>query len=320
MTLKIRLASLILPFLLISCGSSVKVDGVIRGFFEEVNHSNFETAKSKYLSTVAVNALNSPLVRGEHANVNPVSFGNLAGSIQSVEVTNPQVKGESATASATLVMKWGGRYVGRVDLIKEAGHEWKISDLSKFDRVGGEHVSRGINACYPNNVDAATSEFQAAVAENPQDSSLLSNWGWCYLKLGNLAAAEEKLKQSIEMHPDAVWDPYVWLSQVYSQQGKVPEAEAALQKSIKNKPDNALLYNSLAWLYADKGIKLDQSIELSQKALSLAPNNAHTLDTLGWAYYKKGDRAQAVQYLSRAAAKDPSNQQIRAHYMEASKR
>jgi tetratricopeptide (TPR) repeat protein len=319
MTLKIRLALLILPFLLISCSSSVKVDKVIRGFFEEVNHSNFETAKAKYLSALTINGLNSPLTRGEHVNANPQKFGYLAGSIESVEVTNPQVKGESATASATLVTNWGGRYVGRVDLIKEGGREWKISDLSKFDRVGEERANRGTNGCYPNNADAANSDFQAAAAENPQDSSLVTAWAGCYLKLGNLAAAEEKAKKAIEMHPDSVWSAYYVLSEVYSRKGKVPEAEAALEKAIKNKPDNAFPYIGLADLYADKGIKLDRAIELSHKALSLAPDNGYALDAVGWAYYKKGDREQAARYLSRAVAKEPSNQDIRSHYKEALK-
>jgi len=312
---------------LISCSSSVKVDGVIRGFFEEVNRSNFETAKAKYLSAVTINSLNSPLTRGEHVNANPEAFGYLAGWIDSVEVSNEQVRGETATATVALVVGTGSRYSGRVDLIKEAGREWKISDLSRFNRMGAEHVSRGANGCYPNNVDAVNSEFEAAMAENPQDSLIVSAWGECYLKLGNLAGAEEKFKKAIEMHPDIVWSPYVKLNTVYLQQNKVPEAEAALEKAetvlekaIKNKPDSAFLCNSLAWLYADKGIKLDRAIELSQKALTLDPDNGSFLDTLGWAFYKKGDREQAVKYLSRAAAKEPSNQQIQSHYRTASQR
>src|SRR5271157_986059 len=194
---------LILPLLLISCSSSVKIDGVLRGFFEEVNRSNFETAKAKYLSSMTISALNSPLTAGERVNANPQTYRRLglAGSIQSVEVNDQQIRGESATANVALVTDWGGRYLGRAELIKEAGREWKISDLGKFERLGEEHANRGRDTCYPNNVDAADSAFQAAAAENPQDSLILAGWGQCYFKLGNLATAEVKYKKAIEMHP-----------------------------------------------------------------------------------------------------------------------
>jgi tetratricopeptide (TPR) repeat protein len=71
-------------------------------------------------------------------------------------------------------------------------------------------------------------------------------------------------------------------------------------------------------MYSDKGIKLDQAIELAQKATRLAPNDAHFADTLGWAYYRKGMKAEAIQYLAQAAARSPNNSEIGGHYEEAS--
>lgn len=302
--------------LCVGCTSRSKVDSVIQGFFSEVNQSNFETAKSNYLSTTLINTLNSP--QASHTSIQK-SFENVVGNIKSVEVAGVGVKGEVATAAPLLLMPWGTKYSGRMELIKESGKEWKISDWEEFKALGSEHLSMALRQCFQFHKEAeAASEFQAAFAENSKDAATLSDWGFCSLALGNLAAAEEKSKQAIAMYPDVVWDAYEVLAEVYLKKGDLPSAEKALKKAISNKPDDATLYNSLAWFYADNAMKIDQAIELAQKGLSLSPDNALILDTLGWAYYRKGERTEALQSLTRARAKEPNNAKIRAHYEEVS--
>lgn len=296
------------------CGAESKVDSVIKGFFSEVNAYNFETAKGKYLSTKLINTLNSPGV----PDLVEESFKEVPGQIETVEVAGIEVKGEIATATAILVTLWGAKWQGRMALIKEGGREWKIDNWETFKTLGQEQVKRARQLCDSKNVRAAVTEFEAAVAENPDDAMTLAWWGYCYQQVGNLGAAEEKLRQAIEMHPDVVWDPYIALADVYSRQGKPREAEAAIKKAIRNKPDYARSYNALAWFYAERGEKLERAIELAEKALSLSPDNAAFLDTLGWAYYKKGDREQAVKFLRQARAKAPYDREIQAHYKEVS--
>ena len=299
--------------LFVGCTARSKVDSVIEGFFSEVNESNFETAKSKYLSAVLINNLNSP--QSTHASIQK-SFGGLVGQIKSVDVTAVEVKGEEATATASIVMRWGTKYEGKMDLLKEEGKEWKISEWQEFNPIGHEHVVAARQHFMAKQASQMESEFQLGLAENPKDAEILVDWGSCYLMLGDLGQAEQKFKQAIAMYPDVVWDPYIYLAMVYRAEGDLPNAENALKKAISNKPDNASAYNSLAWFYADTGTKLDRAVELAQKALSMSPDNAYYLDTLGWAYYRKGERADAVQYLARALSKDPNNAAIKAHYDE----
>ena len=72
---------------------------------------------------------------------------------------------------------------------------------------------------------------------------------------------------------------------------------ASLRKAIEYNPENAMVYNYLGYLFAEKNMNLDESIELIQKALSLSPSNGAYLDSLGWAYYKKGDFKLALKKL-----------------------
>jgi tetratricopeptide (TPR) repeat protein len=321
--MKIREYSIVvavsLAFLpLISCTSRGRIDDVIKGFFGEVNRSNFESAKTNYLTASLINELNAPpALWGSHKTIQK-SFQPAAGSIDSVEVTGEVVKGEEATATVTLVISWGAKESGTIDLIKEQGKAWKIKKWTNFRALGSEHLANAGNWCAARNLGAAVPEYQAALAENPQDSMILTNLGMCYQGIGRLDDAEAQFKKAIEMHPNAVWDAYIKLGSLYALRGDTAKAEEVFQKAIKNKPDDARGYNSLAWMYADKGIKLDKAIELARKATELAPDDGAIVDTLGWAYYRKGLRTEALRYLSRAVARAPDLAEIRNHYEEVS--
>jgi len=300
----------------VSCGSHSQIDDTVKGFFAEVNKSNFETARVKYLYSG-----DASLMLGQANKTIEDSFKNLVGYIQSVEIGSEQVTGERATLTVLLVEPWGARASGKVELIKEGGRTWKISSWDAFKFLGYEHTTNAMNYCNAQNIGTALGEFQSALEENPKDALILDWMGICYERAGNLDAAQAKWKQAIGMYPDVVWDPYLRLGYIYSQTNKLDEAEKAFKKAEKNvgnEPRAAGEYNNVAWFYADHGLRLEQAIEFAQKAVALAPDNGAALDTLGWAYYKKGDRAQAVKYLAQAAEKDPSNQLIQAHYKEAS--
>lgn len=303
--------------LCVACVGRPKVENVVKGFFDEVNKSNFESAKATYLSSILKTAIDTPSIM-QHKTIRD-SFGQFAGHIKSVEIQSEQVKGEAASALIVVSTTWGSRSQGRIALVKEEGRAWRISDWSKFEAFGSEHMAKAATLCDTRDLSSALAEYQAALAENPEDSDIYTAMGECYLKVGNASAAEEQFKVAIRMYPDAVWEPYIALAYLYQKGNDFPGAEEAYKKAIRNRPDYWTAYNNLAYMYAEKGTNLDEAIELANRALSLLPDDAASLDTLGWAYYKKGDRAQALKYLARALAKLPANKEVLAHYRAASK-
>lgn len=58
---------------------------------------------------------------------------------------------------------------------------------------------------------------------------------------------------------------------------------------------------------ADKGINLDESLNLIEKALKFEPENGYYIDSLGWVYFRLGRFDDALRELKRAVAlsKDP---------------
>ncbi len=295
-----------------ACTVRSKVDSVVEGFFAEVNNSNFETAKTKYLSSVLISRLESPLE--PHKPIKD-SFGGVVGSIKTVEVSSVQATGESAIATTTLITPWGEKYNGTVDLIKQGGQDWKINDWQEFNAVGHDQDTRAVQECgYRGNTDALN-DFQGASSENPRDARILNDWGWCYLVRVDDANAEAKFKQAIDMYPDVVWDPYINLAVIDMKRSDLKAAEKALKKAVSNKPA-VHTYAVLSLFYSDNAMNLDDAIELAQKGLALAPEDPGLLDAMGWAYYRSGKREQSIPYEGRAMKQAPNDPVIRSHYYE----
>jgi tetratricopeptide (TPR) repeat protein len=79
------------------------------------------------------------------------------------------------------------------------------------------------------------------------------------------------------------------------------EAELDFRKGLAIDPDNASIENDLGYMYADRGIKLDEAVTMLKKAVASDPQNYAYLDSLAWAYYKQGQYAMAEDYERKAS-------------------
>ena len=78
-------------------------------------------------------------------------------------------------------------------------------------------------------------------------------------------------------------------------------------------PAYADALNYLAYLWANRGIRLDDALRHIQAALALDPDNAAYLDTLGWVYYQQGRYADALDLLLQADRLRPNDPEILGH-------
>ena len=102
-------------------------------------------------------------------------------------------------------------------------------------------------------------------------------------------------------------------AQLLEQSGRIAEAERALRDLIARHPDDANALNSLGYMFADRGERLDEAVTLLQRALKLEPGNPSFLDSLGWALVKQGKLADADKPLTEAASQMPGNSVIQDH-------
>ncbi|MBI2441067.1 MAG: tetratricopeptide repeat protein [Lentisphaerae bacterium] len=91
--------------------------------------------------------------------------------------------------------------------------------------------------------------------------------------------------------------------------GALARAEELLLRAMRLDPENAEAFNYLAYMWAEKGIRLEQALEYSQHALDCEPDNGAFLDTFGWILYKQNQPAEALSWIQAAhyfMADDPT--------------
>jgi tetratricopeptide (TPR) repeat protein len=102
-------------------------------------------------------------------------------------------------------------------------------------------------------------------------------------------------------------------AQVLDESGRFPEAEKELRALLARNPDDANALNSLGYMFAERGERLDEAVTLLQRALELEPGNTSFLDSLGWAFFKQGRLELADPPLTEAAETSPENSVIQDH-------
>ena len=99
--------------------------------------------------------------------------------------------------------------------------------------------------------------------------------------------------------------------------GDWENAEKDLIESLKILPDQAHVLNYLAYSWIDKGINLDEGLEMLKKANKLKSEDGYIIDSLGWAYYAKKNYIEAEKFLQRAVELLPFDPVINDHYADS---
>ena len=141
-----------------------------------------------------------------------------------------------------------------------------------------------------------------------------------YISLAQLYSDADRAPQAVKVLQDAQAkfpqdDSIAFeLGTIYDKQKKFAEAEAAFQAVLSRDPENATALNYLGYMLAERGERLDESVNYLKKALQIEPDNGSYLDSLGWAYYKSDKLDLAEANLKRAADQLRTNSVIQDHY------
>ena len=129
--------------------------------------------------------------------------------------------------------------------------------------------------------------------------------------------AFEKAEALVEDSPeksDVLDAPfYFWYAAACERDGQFTKAETLFDKCLELDPEHAEAYNYLAYMWAEKGIKLDQAFKYVSKALKINPNSGAFLDTLGWIYYRNEQYKEALEQINHAAEIIPDDPTILDH-------
>jgi tetratricopeptide (TPR) repeat protein len=154
--------------------------------------------------------------------------------------------------------------------------------------------------------------LEQAVSSRSDDPHAHLALAGLYLDGRNYKRAEEVLVAAAARFPGEVLVPFQ-LGAVFEEQKRYEAAEEAFTRALALDADHAPTLNYLGYMYAERGIRLDEALRMLHTAVKQDPYNGSYLDSLGWAYYKKGDLRQAREYLVRAGEQMPGNSVVQDH-------
>ena len=164
-------------------------------------------------------------------------------------------------------------------------------------------------------VDQGLAILEEIARAHPDDTDSVVALAQAYSDSNRAAQATRLLQEALQRFPgDATIA--LELGASLDKQKKHAESEAVLRQLIAKEPNNAVALNYLGYMLAERGERLNESVDYLKRALAIDPDNGSYLDSIGWAYFKDGKLELAFDNLKRAADQMLTNSVVQDHYGE----
>jgi tetratricopeptide (TPR) repeat protein len=163
--------------------------------------------------------------------------------------------------------------------------------------------------------DKALADVRSLLKGKPEDREVYVTLAQINTRLKRWKEAEEALNKAEQLSTKSEDKDYVYFlrGSTYEREKKYDEAEAQFKKVLAGDPQSAVTLNYLGYMNADRGVRLDESLNYIKAAVSLDPSNGAYLDSLGWAYFRLGKYDLAEESLTKASAHMGSDPTVQQH-------
>lgn len=151
--------------------------------------------------------------------------------------------------------------------------------------------------------DDAVVHYQRALEITPDYADAHNGMGTALLHKGQVDAAVAHYRKALEFKPDDA-DASYNLGSAFLQKGSVDEAVAHYQKALNFKPDYAEAHHSLGNVFLQKG-DMDEAMTHYQKALEITPHHARAQNNLGTVFLRKRQADDAITHFLAALEINP---------------
>ena len=168
-------------------------------------------------------------------------------------------------------------------------------------------------------VDKSVADIRTMLKGGPEDREVYLRLGIIYTRAKRYNEALEALAKAEQLSTKPEDKAYVSFlrGDLYQREKMFDQAEAEFRKVLATTaptdPQSAATLNYLGYMNADRGVKLDESLNFIKQALSFEPNNSAYLDSLGWVYFKLGKYDLAEENLTKASIHMGTDATVQEH-------
>ena len=187
--------------------------------------------------------------------------------------------------------------------------------LAKYPSDPGLRTSNALLLGENGQTDEAVKVLRSQLTRTEADRDIYLNIAQVYERGRRYKEAEEAA-QTAEAIPGQPRDnEMVWflLGAIYERQKFFDRAEVEFKKALDVNPRNAPVLNYYGYMLGDLGIRLDEAEALVQRALKEEPHSGAYLDSLGWIYFRENKLTEAEATLRKAVERESHDATIRSH-------
>jgi tetratricopeptide (TPR) repeat protein len=187
--------------------------------------------------------------------------------------------------------------------------------VTKYPADAGIRTSQALLLGENGQTDDAVKILRAQLHGDARDRETYLNIAQVYERGRRYKEAEASARAAEVLPGSARDNEMVWflLGAIYERQKFYDKAEEQFKKVLAVNPKNAPVLNYYGYMLGDLGIRLDEAEALVQRALKEEPYNGGYLDSLGWIYFKQNKQADAEVMLRKAVGREGHDPTIHSH-------
>ena len=164
--------------------------------------------------------------------------------------------------------------------------------------------------------DASVALLQALAIDYAKDPSVQTALGDALHLQGHCDQAVVAYSAALALVPDPApghWPMFYKRAGCYVTLDNWAAAEADFRSALKLDPSEPRLLNELGYSWVDRGVNLDQALDMIQRAVAASPDTGYIVDSLAWAYYRLGRFDEAVAPQEKASRLMPVDPIVTDH-------
>ena len=148
-----------------------------------------------------------------------------------------------------------------------------------------------------------------------------------FITLGDTLRGLERYEEASKVYDSAIallgepqrgqWLVYFARGITHEREDRWDQAEADFRVALNLNPGQPQVLNYLGYSFVEKGINLDEALEMIEEAVAANPDSGYIVDSLGWVQFRLGQYSDAVGNLERATELEPVDPIVNDHLGDA---